>query len=69
MSSTRSELAAAARRVAALARRVPSFEHPNLAAEWNRLLEQVEDEPLWKAKPQIREFTDRIERAIWEAAE
>jgi hypothetical protein len=54
-------LAAAARRVRALAERLPQNFRPDLACEWQRLTDAIEDRPDREALPAIDAWADELE--------
>jgi hypothetical protein len=60
-------LAAAARRVRALAERVPEEYRPDIAVEWGCLIETIEDKPDRVALLAIGNWADQLERRLAQA--
>lgn len=53
-------LAHAARKIRALADRLPEEHRPDLAAEWGELTDQLEDVPDYRALPLIRAWEQEM---------
>lgn len=58
------ELAAAARRVRALAEQLPEQQRPDVVAEWSELIAQLEDKSDRAAKTIIAGWLERMETRL-----
>jgi hypothetical protein len=59
--SVNTELAAAARRVAALNCRLPEIHRVDIAGDWADLLDRIEGRPDWQARRSIDEWVEIME--------